>query len=311
MIAGTWSSGSQPARLRAEAARAMLSEVHLPWSLRIADRKPYDCRLTWQGLGGCTVIECSSAPLSGYRSGSEIRRTEDDYVGLLLVLAGQEQVRQGDVAVTLGTGDMLLWDSAEPLQFEVRKPLKKVTLLIPRSRLDRAAPGIKAGGAVRLDSRSGLGALAAGHLASLGRVARDIPAGDAPLAADILIDLLGRLVDPGAVMDQPADLLSRIFKHIEQRLEDPQLTPSHIAASFGITPRYLHMLFAQTGGTISAHIRARRLACVRRDLVDPRLAHLSVTDIALRWGFNDSAHASRVFRRSFGISPGRYRTLQR
>ena len=311
MNAGIWSSGSQPAALRAEAARAMLSEVHLPWSLRIADREPYDCRLAWQGLGGCTVIECSSSQLSGYRGGPEIRRTDGDYVGLLLVLAGQERVRQGDVAVNLGAGDMLLWDSAEPLQFEVRKPLQKVTLLIPRSRLDRAAPGIKTDGAVRLDSRSGLGALAAGHLASLGRVARDIPVGAAPLAADILIDLVGRLVDPGAEPGQPADLLSRVLKHVEQHLEDPQLTPSRIAATFGITPRYLHMLFAQTGGTLSAHIRARRIACVRRDLVDPRLAHLSVTDIALRWGFSDSAHASRVFRRSFGISPGRYRVMQK
>ncbi len=311
MNTGIWSSGSQPAALRAEAARAMLSEVHLPWSLRIADRDPYDCRLAWQGLGGCTVIECSSTQLSGYRDRPEIRRTEGDYVGLLLVLAGQERVRQGDVAVTLDAGDMLLWDSAEPLQFEVRKPLRKVTLLIPRSRLDRATPGIEVGGAVRLDSRAGLGALAAGHLASLGRVARDIPVGDAPLAADILIDLVGRLVDPGAETDQPADVLSRVFKHIEQHLEDPQLTPSRIAAAFGITPRYLHMLFAQTGGTLSAYIRSRRLACVRRDLVDPRLAHFSVTDIALRWGFSDSAHASRVFRRSFGIAPGRYRILQR
>ena len=67
------------------------------------------------------------------------------------------------------------------------------------------------------------------------------------------------------------------------------------------------MLFSATGATLSAHIRARRLAAMRRDLADPRLSDRSITEIALNWGFSDSAHASRAFSAAFGQSPSLFR----
>lgn len=311
MNAGTWRSIDLPPSLRAEATRAMLSEVHLPWSLTLGDRAGCDCRLDWSPLAGCSVIECCTDRLSGFRSGRELRRTDGDYFGLLLVLAGRERVRQDDVAVDLRRGDMLLWDGARPIRFEIVDPLHKVTLLVPRERLHRSLAGHEPRGAVTLDAGTGLGALAAGHLASLARVARDMPAGHAPLAADILVDLLGRLLEPGTRRDPPGDLLARILAHVDRRLDDPDLTPSRIAAAFDITPRYLHMLFSPTGETLSAHIRARRLEAIRRDLADPRLSGRSITEIALRWGFNDAAHASRAFSVAYGMPPGRYRAIRR
>lgn len=311
MNAGTWRSTDLPLSLRAQATRAMLSEVHLPWSLSLGDRANCDCRLDWHPLAGCSVIECRTGRLAGSRGGRELRQTDGDYLGLLLVLAGRERVRQDDVSVDLGKGDLLLWDGARPIRFEIVDPLHKVTLLIPRERLHRALAGSEPRGAVKLDAGGGLGALAAGHLASLARVVRDIPVGHAPLAADILVDLLGRLLDPGTARDAPRDLLARILAHIDTRLDDPDLTPSRIAAAFDITPRYLHMLFSSTGETLSAHIRARRLEAIRRDLADPRLSGRTITEIALRWGFNDAAHASRAFSAAFGIAPNRYRAVRR
>jgi AraC-like DNA-binding protein len=311
MSAGTWRSVDQPQALRAQAARAMLSAVHLPWSLHLGDRDRYDCDLSWHDLGGCTLIECRSEPLSGYRDTADIRRTEGDHVGMLLVLSGRERVRQGDIVASLGPGDMLLWDGTRPVEFEVMTPLHKVTMLVPRARLGRAVVAAEPRGAVRLESRSGLGALAASHLASLARVAGDIAPGHAPLAGDILVDLLGRMVEPGAEIPASGDLLSRIRAHVDANLADPLLTPSRIAARFDISPRYLHMLFSATGGTISTHIRARRLSAMRRDLTDPRMSNRSITEIALSWGFADAAHASRAFSAAFGQSPSLYRAGSR
>jgi len=34
-----------------------------------------------------------------------------------------------------------------------------------------------------------------------------------------------------------------------------------------------------------------------------------VTEIAFRWGFKDSAHFSRAFKREFGISPSEVRRV--
>lgn len=303
-----WTSGVLPASLRGQATRAMLSSVHLPWSLDLPDQAAHDCSLSWHDLGGCALIECRSAPLSGHRDADDIRRTEGDHVGMLLVLSGEEYVRQGETATRLTPGDMLLWDGGQPVRFEVARPLHKVTLLIPRERLGRAA-GQR--GAVRLESRSGLGALAAGHLAALTKIAADIPPGHAPLAADIVVDLLGRLVEPGPAPAHAGDLLPRLLSHVEAHLDDHGLTPSRTAERFGVSVRYLHMLFSATGTTFSAHVRARRLAAMRRDLADPRLAARSVTEIAFAWGFADAAHASRAFSAAYGLSPSRWRALRR
>ncbi len=308
---GDWSTRSLPAGLRGEAVRAMLSSVHLPWQLALRDKTDQQCRLAWTAMGSATLIECRSAPLSGWRGRREIRRTEGDTVGVLLVLAGRENVRQGDVAARLGPGDILIWDGARPIDFEVVDPLHKVTLLVPRSVLERMAPAALCGSAIPIDGRSGLGGLVAGHLTALTRIARGIPAAHQPVAADMVVDLIARLMSPDQPNRAAGDLVARILARVETGLDDPDLGPRSLAAEFGVTPRYLHMAFAATGRTLAAHIRTRRLERIRRDLDDPRLGHLSITEIALRWGFSDSAHASRAFSAAFGLPPGRYRVRSR
>ena len=307
MAAGQWTTHGLPASLRAEAARAALSRVHLPWSLELPDRAAYACRLDWQDLGGCTMIECRSAPLRGWRRSPEIRGTDGEHMGLLLVLSGRERVRQDDVAVTLDAGDLLLWDSSRPIDFEVASPLHKLTVLLPKDRLARACPRGGVDGARTLASGTGLGALIAAHVMALGRVASGIPACDRPLAADLVVDLLGRLMSPSGDGGAGGDIRARALRYIEAGLDDPGLTPSTIAASLGVTPRFLHMAFAATGRTLSNHIRERRLARIRRDLEDSRMAHLTITEIALRWEFADSAHASRSFRQAYGLAPSAVR----
>jgi len=43
-------------------------------------------------------------------------------------------------------------------------------------------------------------------------------------------------------------------------------------------------------------------------LLDPRFDHLSITEIALRQGFNDIPHFSRQFRARYGYPPRMART---
>ncbi len=310
MAAGIWNSAHVPAPLRAQAVRHMLSEVHLPWSLDLGDRDLCECRLDWHGLGDCTVIKCRSDRLAGSRGASDIRQTEGEHFGLLLILAGSERVRQEDTVATLGPGDLLLWDSTRPIRFEVTRSLEKITLLVPREKVERATVS-ELRGATRLEGRSGLGALVAAHLSSLTRIATDIPPDHARLASDVLVDLLGRMLDPQDPGPQGGDLVERIARYIDDNLADPALTPTRIATRFGITPRYLHMTWSAAGRTVSAHIRSKRLAAIRRDLADPRLARHTITDIAFAWGFSDAAHTSRAFSTAFGLSPSEYRATCR
>ncbi|EWS59238.1 L-rhamnose operon regulatory protein RhaS [Methylibium sp. T29-B] len=54
-------------------------------------------------------------------------------------------------------------------------------------------------------------------------------------------------------------------------------------------------------------IRRQRLDRCRRDLRAAETAHLSITQIAYRWGFGDSSSFSKIFKREFASSPKDYR----
>ena len=66
--------------------------------------------------------------------------------------------------------------------------------------------------------------------------------------------------------------------------------------------RTLHLVFADTGTTVSRWIRDRRLKACYRELSRSGRSE-TATDVAFRWGFNDAAHFSRTFKKAFGVTP--------
>jgi acetamidase/formamidase/AraC-like DNA-binding protein len=107
-----------------------------------------------------------------------------------------------------------------------------------------------------------------------------------------------------------AATLHRLCQAAERRLDDPDLTPAKIAAAEGISERYLQKLFEGTGSSFTHYLRERRLQRAWADLSNPAEAHHSISEIAFRAGFNDSAHFSRTFRQRFGISPREFRQAE-
>jgi AraC-like DNA-binding protein len=101
----------------------------------------------------------------------------------------------------------------------------------------------------------------------------------------------------------------RILNHIQAHLHDPQLTPTRVARSCRITPRYLHHLFAGSEETVGRYLLRRRLEECARALVVPVQLGRTVAEIAFDHGFNSPAHFGRVFRRKFGVTPRQYREL--
>jgi AraC-like DNA-binding protein len=89
---------------------------------------------------------------------------------------------------------------------------------------------------------------------------------------------------------------------------DCDITPESIAQANGISMRYLHSLFQQSGMTVCKWIWERRLKATREDLLDPTMEKSRVSEIAFRRGFNDPAHFSRAFKERFGLSPSQLRS---
>jgi transcriptional regulator GlxA family with amidase domain len=78
-----------------------------------------------------------------------------------------------------------------------------------------------------------------------------------------------------------------------------------------VSVRQLHRLFAREGLTFAGWVREQRLRRCRDDLADPRLSHLTVAEIAARWGFRSAAHFSRAFEARYAITPSRSRRGRR
>jgi AraC-like DNA-binding protein len=135
-------------------------------------------------------------------------------------------------------------------------------------------------------------------------------AGLAACTFDLLATAISSVRPDGALQSRSRSLsLYRVKEFIEQHLADPTLNTDAISLGVGLSPRYINKLFDDEGASSSLlrYVWARRLEHCRRDLSD--VAHLGhrVSDIALRWGFNDLSHFSRAFKARFNVSPRQFR----
>jgi AraC-like DNA-binding protein len=105
--------------------------------------------------------------------------------------------------------------------------------------------------------------------------------------------------------------LAEVKRDVLANLTDPALSPSAVARRQRVSSRYVHMLFDGDGITFSEYVVAQRLLRAERMLVDPRLAHLSVSAIAMAVGFGDLSYFNRTFRRRFGATPTEIRQAAR
>jgi AraC family transcriptional regulator, positive regulator of tynA and feaB len=103
---------------------------------------------------------------------------------------------------------------------------------------------------------------------------------------------------------------AHIKRFIEARLRDPNLSAAFVADYFGVSTRYVSMIFEKEYEPVSAYILRRRLEECAHQLTSRDWQSYSVTEIAREWCFVNRAHFSRVFKKRFGISPREYRRLK-
>ncbi|MGJ3647633.1 helix-turn-helix domain-containing protein [Sphingomonas sp. GlSt437] len=107
-----------------------------------------------------------------------------------------------------------------------------------------------------------------------------------------------------SLTDRISRLRNRAITLIETRLNMP-LSSNDICEELKVSRKDLFVAFRSDGG-VQSYIRTKRLDLARDALTDvERLEPIGT--IALRFGFSDASHFSRLFRARFGVPPRDYR----
>jgi AraC family transcriptional regulator len=103
----------------------------------------------------------------------------------------------------------------------------------------------------------------------------------------------------------PRARLSRVIEFIDANL-DGEIGLSALAATAGMSPHYFSELFKQSVH-LSPHqfVLRRRIDRARMLLNDPAI---TVLEAAVRSGFTDQSHFTKIFRRIVGVTPSGYRS---
>jgi AraC-like DNA-binding protein len=241
-----------------------------------------------------------------------LRRKMSRPIMLTLLKAGSAKVTQDGREAVLSAGDLVLINTARPLVINT-SDVEAITLDLDRAGLLTLLPAAEGLTCVRIAGDAELGTFLRSmvlHIAELASKMSDA-------AVDHLIEAVPHVL-AAAFCDEPksqpvlprhSDALHRhrIQLAIRDGLKNSDLCPELIASQVGVSERYLHKLFNESGQTLMAYVWSQRLAHSKEDLENQAFQRHTIAEVARRWGFKSAAHFSRAFKKKYGQSAGEVR----
>jgi AraC-like DNA-binding protein len=248
------------------------------------------------------------------RTHTEIERRAGDVFFLNLPVSEGSSASQAGRLVRLRSGDFVIVDSTAPFELEFTRSFRQVSLSLPHDLLSPLLAAPWESTAVKVSGESGVGAVTSAAIRALAERG-GVPDKEADRAlaqqlAELIALSLGQVKAPPPSANRSL-LLRAAHDEATRSLGDPDLTPGRVAERIGISVRYLHQLFADSGISFGRWLLARRLQHSHRDLTDPTRAHWTITDVAVHNGFRDPAYFSRAFKAHYGRSPREERAARR
>lgn len=226
--------------------------------------------------------------------------------------AGRARVVERHSDSIIGAGDMILLDNSEPYSFECEDDVTTLVLQVPHKTLqDRFRHPDRCTGRT-LTGQRGITRVTGDFLTSCAAQADALTQSQRVLTSQVALNLFTAMLleesnGQGNVSEHRMILMARIKQFVLSRIGDPGLNLDAVAKGVGLSTRYVSKLFQEDGEAFSRFLLRERVEHCRRELSDPLLNNLRISDIALRGGFNNLSHFSRAFRDSVGRSPTEYR----
>lgn len=250
-------------------------------------------------------------------SGHQVRRDAPrggavpDAIKLLLQVRGGCRLDQNGRSADLNPGSWCVYDTWRPYELTNFGEVEQIVIQIPRDQIiDRSFRRLSEP-FLADPNRSVMAQIAASFIhsySSPGLVPED---GDEFLA-ETTIGFVRRALHTGSSQRRHAQtpsnhLRARVRQYILAHLSDPDLSIDRIAQSMGCSKRYLHQVFAAENVTIERHIWRLRIERCCAALAEQGQMEKSISEIAFEWGFNSSAHFSRLFKAQVGVAPTLFR----
>lgn len=236
------------------------------------------------------------------------RRTAQDGIDHILVQLyrqGRNAGICGKTSLNARPGDLILLDMGQTVDTQT-DDYDNLTLVIPRQILSPFCkhPERLHGQVLSGDSLSG--SVLRNHIETLWNNIDKVTAHEVQGITTGLVGLISAYFSgipvPEELPEIQAARLEIIQNYIDTHLSSPDLTPHNLAARFYVSRARLYRLFAPLGG-LASYIREQRLQRALVSLSHPANRNRYISEIAASVGFFDEAHFSRLFRRTFGISP--------
>lgn len=307
----SWRSSSFSDKDRYDAWQHELNRVYGSWSVKNFPATKFDSEITHREIQSIAVSNCVSDPCGARRGRAEFLRDEPDRLAVQLLLSGHENFTIGDKQVVLGPGDVLIWNTTKPMDFEVIDRIHKISVMLPLARLRNWLPS--SWHTIETTLRSGTtGAnLISSFVKSMSSEFLSGSLQNGMALTEAMIGIIVSALDVDDSFKESSTLrdaqIFRIKQFIADNLNNPDLSPTDIAMANRISLRYLHSLFEQEEMTVIQYVIRERLLRCQRELSNPLMSKRTITDIAFSWGFQSSTHFSRRFKDEFGIGPKDFR----
>ncbi|WP_035575661.1 helix-turn-helix domain-containing protein [Hyphomicrobium sp. 802] len=301
--------------------RQAIASAHVPWELETNREAEFAARVERMDLGSAWIKRVKATQHVAVRSRQDISRSSSQGLMIVYMLAGSLYVEQGDQRHVAGSGDLVIFDTAQPAKMSVGSAQDKehdsIAFFVPNgdlagiSHIASITDALVLGGARLRGPLPSCLTYLSQHMA--GSSAAELRA-MYEACVSLLPVVTGGLVPSS---DEEEAKSRRYYKYqalltfIDRNLSNPGLSARYVANEYGVSDRYVHKLFSRSGSTFSSYVMAERLNHIAKELSSPTGLSESIGELAQRWGFSDLSTFNRAFKRRYGCAPSRYLQGQR
>ena len=269
------------------------------YAVRTPDPLAFHASIRAWLLAPVIVVDATLSEIGFRRDLDRIRADGGDDIVLQLLDGTTFSGALEDREVVAGSGEIVVHDRARPLDAGMTAG-RNVTVSMPRAFLEEQLPAASVHGLVL---RDGLALPLAAFLGALPQVLaadRGESGEIARLLRDLVAAAIRRSAPPTVEQQLEGTLRMRARHYVRQNL-GAELDVNSLCLALGVSRSRLYRAFEAEGG-VGRFVTRERLKRVHRLLTDPA-ERSPIAQLAAAHGFHDSAHFSRLFRRTFGYGP--------